>query len=496
MSWLPSGIAADLATPPTGRFASADLSPVSATNRTWGLWHFAALWVGMSVCIPTYMLAAALIQGGLTWKWALAAILIGNAIVLVPMLVNAHAGTRYGISFPVYIRAAFGLRGAHVPSVLRAVVACGWFGIQTWVGGLAIHEMLVIIAPAWAELGGGALWMGYGLPHYLAFLIFWLINVYFVWAGTESIKWLETASAPLLIVAGLVLLWWAQAKVGGFAELLGGATALSGTADGAPRAFSLTQFLPWVTAMVGFWATLALNVPDFTRHARTQRDQAIGQTLGLLTTMPLFAFIGVAVTSATVKIYGEAIWNPVTLVGRIAADSGSTLVALVALFVLLIATLTTNIAANIVAPAASIANLKPNSISLRLGGLIAAALGIALIPWRLLDAYQTWLISYSGLLGAVGGVVVCDYLVVRRGVLDVAALYTEGGAYWYRNGVAPGAMIALLAGVGVALLGAVVPALQVLFSGAWFSAALVAAFVHWALARRTHPVSRSAEASQ
>ena len=496
MSWLPRGIAPDLATPPTGRFASADLAPVSAGARTWGLWHFAALWVGMSVCVPTYMLSAALIQAGLTWQLALAAIFLGNAIVLVPMLVNAHAGTRYGIPFPVYIRAAFGLRGAHVPSLLRAVVACGWFGIQTWVGGLAIHEMLTILTPAWAELGGGTLFMGYALPHYLAFLMFWSINVYFVLAGTESIKWLETASAPLLIVAGLTLLWWAQAKVGGWAELFTGATALTDAADGGPRAFSLSQFLPWVTAMVGFWATLALNVPDFTRHARTQRDQVIGQTLGLLTTMPLFAFIGVAVTSATVKIYGEAIWNPVTLVGRIAADSESTLVALVALAVLLIATLTTNIAANIVAPAASIANLKPNRITLRLGGLIAAAMGIALIPWRLLDAYQTWLLSYSGLLGAVGGVVVCDYLIVRRGVLDVAALYTEGGAYWYRNGVAPGAMIALVAGVGVALLGAVVPALHFLFSGAWFSAALVAAFVHWALARRSYSHSVPLEASR
>jgi len=486
MSWLPPGIAPDLPTPPSGRYASADLSPVSAQHRTWGLWHFAALWVGMSVCIPTYMLAAALIQAGLTWQWALAAILLGNAIVLVPMLVNAHAGTRYGIPFPVYIRAAFGLRGAQVPSLLRAIVACGWFGIQTWVGGLAIHEMLVIITPAWAELGGGALWMGYTLPHYLAFLIFWLINVYFVWAGTESIKWLETASAPLLIAAGLALLWWAQAKVGGFGALLGGAAALGGATD-TPRSFSLAQFLPWVTAMVGFWATLALNVPDFTRHARTQRDQAIGQTIGLLTTMPLFAFIGVAVTAATVTIYGEAIWNPVTLVARIAAESGSALVGLTALFVLLIATLTTNIAANIVAPAASIANISPRRITLRLGGVLAAMVGIVLLPWRLLDAYQTWLLSYSGLLGAVGGVVVCDYLIVRRGVLDVAALYTEGGAYWYRNGISPGAMSALIAGVGVALLGAVVPSLHFLFSGAWFSAAIVSALVHWSLAPPTRP---------
>ncbi len=479
MSLLPAGFAEDLgpdALPSGSRFSSADLAPVPARARTWGLWHYAALWVGMSVCIPTYMLAAALIEAGLTWQWALAAILLGNAIVLVPLLVNAHAGARYGIPFPVYVRAAFGLRGAHVPSLLRAIVACGWFGIQTWVGGLAIHEMLTIVWPGWASLGGGAMFMGYALPHYAAFLLFWLINVYFVWAGTESIKWLETAAAPLLIAAGLALLWWAQARVGGWSAMFSGATTLGGA-----REFSAALFLPWVTAMVGFWATLALNVPDFTRHAKSQRAQAVGQSLGLLATMPLFAFIGVAVTSATVTIYGEAIWNPVTLVGRIAAESESTVVALLALGVLLVATLTTNIAANIVAPAASIANLKPQAISLRLGGLLAAALGIVLIPWRLLDAYQTWLLSYSGLLGAVGGIMVCDYLIVRRGVLDVRALYEEGSIYWYRSGIARGAMIALAAGVGTALLGAAVPALHFLFSGAWFSAAIVAAVVHWLL---------------
>jgi NCS1 family nucleobase:cation symporter-1 len=481
---LPQGIAPDvpnLAAAAPSRFSSADLAPIPASGRTWGLWHYAALWVGMSVCIPTYMLSAALIEAGLTWQWALAAILLGNAIVLVPLLVNAHAGTRHGIPFPVYVRAAFGLRGAHVPSLLRAVVACGWFGIQTWVGGLAIHEMLTIVWPAWAALGGGALFMGYTPPHYVAFLLFWLINVYFVWAGTESIKWLETAAAPLLIAAGLALLWWAQARVGGFGEMFSGATTLGGA-----REFSAALFLPWVTAMVGFWATLALNVPDFTRHAKSQRAQAVGQSLGLLATMPLFAFIGVAVTSATVRIYGEAIWNPVTLVGRIAAESESTAVALLALGVLLVATLTTNIAANIVAPAASFANLKPRQISLRLGGLIAATFGIILIPWRLLDAYQTWLLSYSGLLGAVGGIMVCDYLIVRRGILDVAALYEENGIYWYHDGVARGAMIALAAGVGTALLGAAVPALHFLFSGAWFSAALVAAAVHWLLSPHRH----------
>ncbi len=482
---LPAGLVELDGPLPDTRYAGADLAPTSVARRTWNTWHLAALWVGMCVCIPTYMLAAALIQAGLDWRWALTAILLGNAIVLVPMVVNAHAGTRYGIPFPVYARAAFGLRGAHVPALLRSAVACGWFGIQTWVGGLAIHEILTIVWPAWAGLGGAGRWMGFGLPHYLAFLMFWVINVYFVWAGTESIKWLETVSAPLLIVAGLALLWWAASAAGGLGTVLREASALRRGATGP--SFSIGLFLPWVTAMVGFWATLALNIPDFSRYAKSQKDQMAGQALGLLTTMPLFAFIGVAVTSATVRMYGEAIWNPVTLVGRITAETRSPVIGLVSLLVLLVATLTTNIAANIVAPANSIANLSPSRISFRRAGLLAALVGIVILPWKLLDAYQTWLISYSGLLGAVGGVIVCDYLFVRRCELTLPDLYREGGAYWYRDGVNPCAMIALAGGVGTALAGLLHPSLRFLFSGAWFSAAIVSFAAYWALMRRYAP---------
>ena len=235
--------------------------------------------------------------------------------------------------------------------------------------------------------------------------------------------------------------------------------------------------------MVGYWATLSLNIPDFTRYARSQKDQMVGQALGLLTTMPLFAFVGVAVTSATVIIYGQAIWNPVDLVGRLAAERHSPLLALAALVAILVATLTTNIAANIVAPANSFANLSPRRISFRAGGLIAALLGIAILPWKLLDAYQTWLISYSGLLGAVGGAIVCDYVVVRRGALVLRDLYVADGAYAYSGGVNRRAVAAVLAGILTALAGTLHPALRFLFSGAWFSAAIVSFALYYVLMR-------------
>jgi len=468
---------------PTSDLANADLAPTAPGARTWNRWHLASLWVGMSVCIPTYMLAGGLIEAGMLWWQALAAILLGNAIVLVPMLVNGHAGTRYGIPFPVYARAAFGVRGAHLPALLRGAVACGWFGIQTWIGGLAIAELLAIAWPAWRTLGGDWAFMGHALPAYLGFGLFWLINLYFVFAGTESIKWLETLAAPILLLVGLGLLWWAIEQVGGIGVILTRADVLAAQAEPPPGGFLLGLFVPWVTAMVGFWATLALNIPDFTRYARSQRDQMSGQALGLLTTMPLFSFIGLAVTGATMILYGEAIWNPVALVGRLAAERNAPILGVVALLAILLATLTTNIAANVVAPANALANLSPRRIGFRLGGFLAAVLGVLIFPWRLLDSYQAWLISYSGLLGAVGGVLVCDYLLIRRGALALADLYRAEGRYWYTGGTNRKAVAAVAAGVLVALAGLLTPRLAFLFQGAWFSAGLVAFALYFVLMR-------------
>lgn len=471
------------AEPAAGALTSPDLAPTPPEQRTWNLWHIASLWVGMSVCIPSYMLAAGMIQAGLGWRLALLAVLLGNAIVWVPLVVNAHAGTRYGIPFPVYARASFGTRGAHVPAVLRAVVACGWFGIQTWVGGMAMDVILATLWPGWARLGGGWTFMGHGAPQYLAFLLFWALNLWFVWKGTEGIRWLETLSAPLLIAAGLALLWWGAEASGGWGRMLAGADALSAGGGGPGRGFALGVFLPWVTAMVGYWATLSLNISDFTRYARSQRDQTIGQALGLLTTMPLFAFIGIAVTGATVMVYGEAIWNPVELVARLTREGGSAWLGVVSMVVIAVATLTTNIAANIVSPAFTLANLAPRRIGFRAGGVIAAVAGLLIFPWKLLDLYQGWLLTYGGLLGAVGGVILCDYALVRRGRLDVRGLYDEHGPYRYRDGVNPRAVAALAAGVGVALAGLVAPGLRFLFDGAWFSATLASLAVYYALMR-------------
>jgi nucleobase:cation symporter-1, NCS1 family len=410
-----------------------DLAPTALDRRTWSTYNIAALWIGMSVVITTYTLASGLMQQGMTWWQALGTILLGNIIVLLPMVLNAHAGTKYGVSFPVLCRASFGVTGANVPALLRAIVACGWFGIQTWIGGVALHALIGAAWSGWNQVPGA---IG------IAFAIFWLIQVAIIIRGLEGIKLLESWSAPLLLSGGLALLFWAIRNGGGLGHVLAESSRLQ---TGHTPFWQL--FPAALTANVGYWATLSLNIPDFTRYARSQRSQALGQLLGLPTTMTAFAFIGVAVTSATIVLFGEAIWDPVVLIARI----GSPAVIIFGALVVLAAQLTTNMAANVVSPANDFSSLAPRRISYVTGGLITAVLGILMMPWKLYaDAAAyifTWLIGYSSLMGAVGGILIADYWILRRRQLDLAALFDPRGPYSYDRGINWRAMSAIVIAV-------------------------------------------------
>ena len=466
---------------------NADLAPVPLERRTWRHWNFAALWISMAACIPTYMLASSLIGGGMNWWEAILTIFIGNVIVLIPMVLNAHAGTRYGIPFPVYCRAAFGTKGANVPALLRALVACGWFGIQTWIGGEAIHKILAIFFPAMAGTAHNAL--GLTLPQLICFLFFWGINMFVIYKGIDSIRILLSIKAPLLIVLGLVLLGWAYRAGGGFGPILSQPSAFD---PGQPKAGQFWMFfVPGLTGMIGFWATLSLNIPDFSRYARSQRDQIIGQAVGLPPTMALYAFIGVAVTSATTIIYGKTLWDPVDVLTRFK----NPVVLIVAMLALCIATLATNIAANVVSPANDFAHLAPRKISFRIGGLITGIVGILMMPWKLVadpSGYIfTWLLGYSALLGPIGGILIADYFVCRRCRLNLVALYDETGEYRYTGGFSIVALFALtvailpnlpgfLATINVLPKENVAPFFITLYSFAWFVGFAVAFTVYLA----------------
>jgi len=539
---------------------SEDLAPVPASGRTWNLWHIAAIWVGMAVCIPTYILASYMIKSGLDWTEALLIIFLANIIVTVPMALNGHAGTRYGVPFPVLGRASFGTMGVHAPSIVRALVACGWFGIQTWIGGLAIHAI-------GCALIGQPIEPGLTPGKFIGFGLFWLMNLYFIWKGTESIRWLESLAAPILVLIGVALIVWGAGKGGGFATVLaqsgqlekpaaeldgrGGlvlrpltdadgvikakeyrvavnapiesaqwraltpdglridlgalsiaplgdspdvrvqfrdgeaqSSVITAAAASAP-ASKLSIWLFWLTAMVGFWATMSISIADITRFAHSQREQAVGQFLGLPGAMLLYSFVGVFVTCAAligfsdILIADDAPWDPVSLLARFE----SPVVVIIAQFFMLIATLSTNIAANVIAPANAFSNAWPKRISFRAGGVIAGLIGIVIAPWWLLDHISNLLIFVSGFLGPVLGVMVADYFLVRRTRLSLPDLFKPDGAYQYFAGFNVNALVALAVGVAVALVGYVYEPLQWLYTLSWFTGCLASLFLYVLLMR-------------
>ncbi|MGM5471111.1 NCS1 family nucleobase:cation symporter-1 [Flavobacteriaceae bacterium LMO-SS05] len=543
------------------RLYSDDLAPVPANQRTWNKWHLAAIWVGMAVCIPTYLLASYMIKTGLNWYEALIIIGLANLIITIPMVLNGHAGVKYGIPFPVIGRAAFGTKGIHIASVTRGIIACGWFGVQTWIGGLAIYAIFNAVTGSTGELG-------LSVGKFVGFGVFWIINMYFIWKGTESIKWLETYSAPILIIMGIVLIYWSYAKAEGFSIVLDQSVQLEKASasitekddayflnlnvlkdkegqfkvndynivsdhnttwetftekpilisnienvqvqfrnsnktepilssivtanlvdsTSASSKSKLWSYLLWLTAMVGFWATMSISIADITRYASTQKDQVAGQFLGLPATMMLYSFVGIFVTCAAiinfkdVLIAEDAPWDPVSLIAKFK----NPIVVIVAQVFMIIATLSTNIAANVIAPSNAFSNLWPKKISFKTGGTITGIIGILIAPWWLLNEISGFLIFVSGLLGPVLGILIADYFLIRKKSLNLAELYKEEGIYSYgKTGFNMAAMISLLVSVFLALIGYWVPALNFLYSLSWFTGFFIAFVLYYLLMKKS-----------
>lgn len=480
-----------------------DLAPVKIADRTWNTYNFAALWISMAHCIPTYMLASGLIGAGMSWGQALFTIALGNIIVLVPILANSHPGTKYGIPFPVFARASYGTYGSNLPALMRAIVACGWFGIQAWIGGEALNTLFGAIWPGWLTWGSP---IGFGGPAdtsgqlsnvllstdpngvfaenagylympglWISFLLFWGLNILIVYKGMDLLRIVENWAAPFVLIMTGVLVVWAYGEADGLGEIMSQPGKFATTGE------FIKVFIPSLTAMIGFWATLSLNMPDFTRFGRSQREQMIGQVVALPTTMTVFAAMGVFITSASAIIYGEAIWDPVVLVGKFTQP----VVVAISMFTIVVATLSVNIAANVVSPANDFANAFPKYINFKTGGLITGIVGILMQPWKLLAdpsgyIFQ-WLLGYSGGLGTIAGVLIADYWFVRKKELNLADLYLKDGVYRYIAGWNPAAVIATLLGCGAAWIGLVVPALRPLYDYAWFIGFAVAFFSYLGL---------------
>jgi len=457
-----------------------DLAPVPIAGRNWTTYNYAALWISMAHCIPTYMLSSGLISAGMNWWQALITILLGNTIVLVPILLNSHPGTKYGIPFPVFARGAYGTLGSNVPALMRAIVACGWFGIQAWIGGEALHTLFKAVIPGWQTLLGGPIG-GHTPTEWFSFLLFWSFNIYIIYRGMDLLRRVENWAAPFVLVMTGLLLGWAIWRANGIGYLL--------NQQGKFHTFSefWPIFIPSLTGMIGFWATLSLNMPDFTRFGKSQRDQVVGQVVALPSTMTIFAAMGVMITSAAVVIYPhmkpDELWDPMKLVSQFQ----SVVVIAISMFTVVVATLAVNIAANVVSPANDFANAFPRLISFRTGGFITGIIGILMQPWRLLadpSGYIfAWLVGYSGGLGAIAGVLITDYWILHNKRLKLGDLYRPQGTYTYAGGWNWRAIIATIIGCGLAWIGLVIPSLRPLYDYAWFVGLGAAGVTHFALTK-------------
>jgi NCS1 family nucleobase:cation symporter-1 len=474
----------DYATIKRSPLYNEDLAPVPVAKRDWTTYNYAALWISMAHCIPTYMLSSGLISAGMSWWQALITILLGNIIVLVPILLNSHPGTKYGIPFPVLARSSYGTIGSNLPALMRALVACGWFGIQAWIGGEALNTFFRAIIPGWSTLMGGPIG-GHAPTEWLSFLLFWGLNIYIIYRGMNLLRAVENWAAPFVLVMTALLLAWALWRAGGLGHLLKQTGSYHSWKEFAPI------FIPSLTGMIGYWATLSLNMPDFTRFGRSQREQVIGQVVALPTTMTVFAAMGVMITSAALVIYPNMemkdLWDPMKLVGQFS----QVWIIAVSMFTVVVATLAVNIAANVVSPANDFANAFPKLISFRLGGLITGVIGLLMQPWRLLadpSGYIfKWLVGYSGGLGSIAGVMIADYWLVRKQRLKLGDLYRTRGVYTYTSGWNWRAVAATLVGCGLAWIGLVVPALRPLYDYAWFVGFGASAVTHLVLMKLSPP---------
>ena len=461
--------------------SNADLLPTPLAHRTWRWQDYAALWVGMVVCVPTYTMASSMLDQGFSWQQAVWLVFLANCIVLVPMTLIGRVGPKYGIPFPVLARASFGVKGSNLPAVLRGLVGCGWFSINCYFGALALHGFLNILG---FNLAGPAAGETISTSQFMCFMAFWLVHIWFIWHGPESIRKLEVIAAPLMVVASIVFVAVLMYRVPA-GQLF---NLPAKVVEGGPKTWAA------LTGLVGFWATLALNIPDFTRFARSQKDQTIGQAVGLPIPMALFSMVGVIGFSASAILYGKAELFPDALLTKMGSFASG-----IGLLVILLANLTTNVAANLLSPSYDFSQLAPSKVSFRMGGMIAAVLGLLFMPWKLLATSGgylfTWLGGYGTLLGAIAGVLLVDYYLIRKTRLKVEDLYVRGGRYEYTNGWNMHAVAAFALGVlpclpGYLAVSGVVDANSVgqiwksIFDFGWFFSLAVASTYYYLTAKK------------
>ncbi|MFD2617868.1 NCS1 family nucleobase:cation symporter-1 [Terrilactibacillus laevilacticus] len=455
-----------------------DLRPTTIKEHSWSGMNFSTLWIGMCLCIPSYTMASGMISLGMNWWQAILTIFLGNIIVLIPILLNSHAGTKFGIPYPVFARMWFGSKGAHIPTMARAIVSAGWFGINTWIGTTAIDTLLSSSMKAWGNVPGHTA---------IVFAFFWLLNIAIGYRGPEAIKVLGIIASPIVGISAIILFIWATTHVsGGFGPIVTEPSKFHSAGE------FLKIFFPSLTGVIAFWATLALNIPDFARQAKSQKSQMIGQTVALPLTMTVFSFISIFVTSATVVIFGEALWDPVTLLAKFPP-----FVILLGTIIIVIASVTINVGANLVAPARAAENIYPRRITFGIGVIITGLFAILMQPWYIMSNFGNyifgWLGVYGALLGPIDGIAIADYWIVRRRHIALQELYQPNGRYNYSSGFNKNSIIALVVGILIPVIGYFTPGLRFLWDNAWTFGLFIAIALYTYLMRNDSSLLKPGE---
>jgi NCS1 family nucleobase:cation symporter-1 len=441
---------------------SPDLRPIPPEARTWQWRSLASVWAGIVFCVPSYLLSCGMLEHGMGWWQAVLVVLAGNLVLWIPMVMIGHAGTRYGIAYPVLLRASFGTLGARLPVLLRTAVAVGWFGVQTSVGGFAIYHLLNLMLGGLLE-GSALPLVGVSFWQLNCFLGFWLLQVWFLrrW-GMDGVHKLAWYGAPALLAAGLLLVLWAWVQADGFASIL---SSTSRFADGqSMHGQAMDVFPPLLAQMVALWMLLAINIPDYTRYVRDQGQQLLGQFVGLPLGIAFFSLVGVTVPFATVDIFNAeeiaaatgaaaaagaaaavGISDPLEVIGLMGGFA-----RVLGLLALVLAAFTTNLFAHLVPASTGLVALRPQQLDFSKAATVAACAALLLLPWRIVEwsggTVFIWLAGLGAMLSPVVGILIADYFLLRRRQLDVAALYQHPGPYSYFRGWSLTALFALLVG--------------------------------------------------
>ncbi|MCQ6278491.1 NCS1 family nucleobase:cation symporter-1 [Bacillus sp. EB600] len=458
------------------RLMNEDLKPIPKGQRKWTWFSYMALWMGIVHNIFNYSVAASLIVLGMNIWQALLTIFVANIVLMVPLALNGHAGSKFGISFPIYARLSFGVFGANVPALIRAFVAIGWFGIQSYLGAMALNVLMLKVIPFWSDLS--TVFFGLPINSWISLIAFWILEAVLAIHGMEVIRRFENWAGPVILVLMLGLVYWAYNILHGVGPILHQPSKFHSVGEFLP------VFFPAVITVVGSFATMALNIPDFTRFSRSSKDQVIGQILGLPITTFFFSLMSAFITSATVIAYGKAIWDPVELFKHF----DNTIVLVIGAACLAAATISVNVAANLVSPIYDLINAFPKKLNYKRSAIISIVLAFLIMPWKLMqspDSVHLLLNTAGAFLGPATGIVIADFWIIRKCQVSVDDLYKVEGIYEYKKGFNIYALITMVVGMILSFGGNFIPALKFVSGYGWLIGILVGFFGYYALMKLT-----------